>query len=260
MSIEIELRIEMGKIKGHLEKLKEEIKQTKLQNRPLYRSILLEIKSSLQKIKFFLLKPRINEVLKEVKTMNIPLIILQAYGYEMIENAVKGMIDPQISKVDSTIYCIDTPQYYNDEGLRKEIGNMIVSLDGFLTILYHQILAPFSLSLTGLPQIAELISMKPELTENWATANCYLSAMEIIVNKKRKELGLKEEEKEFNEKFKDLLNILQEKGLKVSELEKQLPSTFWKVRHKVIHAGYSPTTDELELIVTWTKKIITLLS
>jgi hypothetical protein len=76
MSTEIELRIEMGKIKGHLEKLKEEIKETRLQNRPLYRSILLEIKSSLQKIKFFLLKPRINDILKEVKTMNIPLIIL----------------------------------------------------------------------------------------------------------------------------------------------------------------------------------------
>jgi hypothetical protein len=40
----------------------------------------------------------------------------------MIENAVKGMIDPQISKVDSTIYYIDTPQYYNDEVLRREIG------------------------------------------------------------------------------------------------------------------------------------------
>ena len=134
---------------------------------------------------------------------------------------------------------------------------MIFSLDSFVTNLSDKLLLP----LTGIAQIGELVSTKPfGLDENWAVANCYLSAMEIAINKRLKEEGIKSDEKEFTNKFKTILNVLENKGVKISELEKEFPSAFWKLRNQVIHAGYTPTEEELDLIITWVKKILKLMS
>jgi hypothetical protein len=172
--------------------------------------------------------------------------------------AIEIFIKPLISKIDFIIRNIYSSRSYKDEYARRDMGDLITLSDSALVIIHREVLSPLSLSLIGLSQIAELITMKPEFTENWATATCYLSAMEACVNKKREELGLKKETKKFKEKFRELLEALQEKGLKVSELEKELPPIFWNIRHKVVHAGYSPSNEELELIITWVKKIITL--
>jgi len=103
--------------------------------------------------------------------------------------------------------------------------------------------------------------MKPAgLDENWAAANCYLSAMEIVVNKKLREEGIETEARDFANKFKDLLRALENRGVRVSGLEKELPPLFWRLRHEVVHAGYSPTQEDLDLVILWVKKVIRLVA
>jgi TRAP-type C4-dicarboxylate transport system substrate-binding protein len=79
-----------------------------------------------------------------------------------------------------------------------------------------------------------------------------------MVKDKLKELRL-EMAGEFKNNYKTLLAKLKEKNIEVSELEKQLPNIFWDIRNKVVHEGYSPTPEELEIITKYIEKILTLL-
>ena len=241
----------MGRIKGAIEKLKMEIEQEKL-NRVSCRPFLLELKTSLERLRYYLVK-ECKTYLQRIQPTNLLETVLLAWATPNIEQAVNNKCGSFITSVSYALSELDNPNYYKDESVRNTITNLSLSLDSFVTVLSDSL----SLPLTGISRIAELISMKPVgLDENWATAICYLSAMEIVVNKKRQELQLKNEKKDFAEKFRELLKASENKGIKMSELEKELPQAFWRIRHKVVHAGYCPTRDELELIIDWVKKVI----
>jgi len=83
--------------------------------------------------------------------------------------------------------------------------------------------------------------------------------MEIVVNKARSVLNLdvKTDRKDFTDRFKELTVALEAKGVSLSSLERQLPGPFWRIRNDVIHGGYSPDEQELELVVTWVKRLVT---
>jgi len=245
------IRVELGKVKGCVEGLRVEVAQEKL-NRLSQRQILVELKSSLERIRYFFLKET-KIYLEKLKPGTLLETLLLTWASPKVEQGVDSYFTSLISSVDYAISQLDTPSYYKDEDVRRNITNLIFSLDSFITNLTDAL----SLSLTGIAQIGELVSTKPAgLDENWAVANCYLSAMEIVINRKLKEEEVKTEEKDFASKFRALLKVLENKGVKVSELEKELPSAFWKLRHQVVHAGYSPTQEELDLIITWVKKVI----
>jgi len=97
------------------------------------------------------------------------------------------------------------------------------------------------------------------LDENWMVAMVYLQSLEITVNKLMKELEIQANEGAgFKDKFRTLIRYLSEKA-KIEELailERILPEIFWDLRHKVVHAGYSPREDELNTIIRWTTKIL----
>jgi len=57
-----------------------------------------------------------------------------------------------------------------------------------------------------------------------------------------------------------LLANLKDKGIEVSELEKQLPKVLWDIRNKVVHEGYSPSFEELEIITSYIEKFLALLT
>ena len=48
--------------------------------------------------------------------------------------------------------------------------------------------------------------------------------------------------------WRNLLRKLEEQGADIGSLQSALPEVFWKIRHKVIHEGYSPKDDELRII------------
>lgn len=241
----------MSRVKGATERLEIETKQEKI-DRVSCRAFLVELKTSLERLRYFFVK-ECKSYLQKIRPSNLLETLVLAWATPTIEQAINNKLSSLISNVDSAIYQLDTPSYYNDEAIRKTIANLSISLDSFFTALSDSL----SLPQTGISRIAELVAMKPVgLDENWATAICYLSSMEIVVNKKRQELQLGNEKKDFVEKFRELLKASENRGIKLSELEKELPQAFWKIRHKVVHAGYCPKRDELELIIDWVKKVI----
>ncbi len=97
---------------------------------------------------------------------------------------------------------------------------------------------------------------KPSLNEGWAAATCYLAAMEIAINKAMGDSKLSADENgDFSKRFNRLLKIQAEKGKPLTGLSKQLPQAFWKLRNDVIHGGYRPTPEELELIIRWVQEM-----
>jgi len=247
-----EIKVELGKLKGYVEKLKIEVGQEKI-NRLSQRQILVELKSSLERIKHFFLKEA-KIYLEKLKPSSSFEEFLFSWKSK-IEQEAESYFASLISSVNSRIYELDTPSYYKDEDVRRNMTNLIFSLDSFITDLLDKL----SLPLGGIARIGELVSTVG-LNENWAVASCYLSAMEIAINKRLKKESVESGEKEFTGKFKTLLEVLEKKGIKISELEKELPPAFWKLRNQVIHAGYTPTEEELNFIITWVKKILKLMA
>ena len=245
------INVEVSRVKGSTERLEMEMKKEKL-NRISCRAFLVELKTSLERLRYYFVK-ECKSYLQKIRPSDLLETLVLAWATPKIEQAIDSKLSSLISNVDSGIHQLDNPDYYKDENVRNTITNLSFSLDSFLTALSDSL----SLPLTGISRIAELIAMKPVgLDENWATAICYLSTMEIVVNKKRHELQLENEKKDFAEKFGELLKASENRGIKMSELEKELPQAFWRIRHKVVHAGYCPKRDELELIIGWVKKII----
>jgi len=242
---------EMGKVKGAIERLKIEMAQDKV-NRNSCRSFLVELKTSLERLRYYFAKESAS-YLQKIKPSSFLESLLLAWMTPNIDQAINNKFNSFISNVDSAIYQTDNPSYSNDATVRNTITNLSFTLDSFLVALSDSL----SLPLTGLSRITELIALKPVgLDENWAVAICYLSTMEIVVNKKREELQLENEKKDFAEKFGELLKASEKRGIKMGELEKELPQAFWRIRHKVVHAGYCPTREELELIIDWVQKVI----
>jgi len=62
--------------------------------------------------------------------------------------------------------------------------------------------------------------------------------------------------RKFRENVRNLINVLRGEGVEVQGLEELLPSTFWEVRNRVVHEGYSPSYEELKIIVEYVKKFI----
>jgi len=169
-------------------------------------------------------------------------------------------------------YTLEHPQSYKDEDIKKNIIDFYKGLDSKLIPL-EKILE----LKRGLPLISELTSRFPQFTENWAIATVFLSAMEPAVKESLSKRGEKIEdeskenlshsrgkgtEKEPKESFledvRKLFAILKKEGKHIGSLDEELPPAFRKLRNKVIHDGYSPTDEELRMVITYVMNFLEL--
>ena len=239
---------EIGKLRGNIKLLWNLSKETEL-NRHDCKNLVLEIRKSL-KIVFELaqglLIDRI-EGLDSDKRLLLTLItgkdpetfVKEALRYPAYESDVSNVISR-----------LDSPELYKDKEVRESISRLVEKLEAELSVVEVKLDMRY-----GLPKISEFIAMFPQFTDNWAVAACYLTAMEIMVNRKLEELGL-ERGTGFKDNYNKLLEKLKEQNVEISELEKRFPSVFWDVRNKVIHLGYSPTENEVETITTYTERVL----
>jgi len=51
---------------------------------------------------------------------------------------------------------------------------------------------------------------------------------------------------------------LKKEGVPIGGLDEVLPSAFWDLRNKTIHEGYSPTDEELRMVITYVEKFLEL--
>jgi hypothetical protein len=242
---------EIGKLKGNIKRLWELSKQSPL-NRDDCKNIVLEIRKSFR-VLWTIIQDTILERVKESDHVKYLLftIIAGKNPEEFIKEAFKW--PPYESEISTVISRLDSPEYYKDREVKESIARLVENLEAELRI--------FELKLNlkqGVSKISEFLTTFPRFTENWSVAICYLTAMEIMVKEKLKELGLEISE-EFKNNYKKLLEKLKERNVKVSGLEEQLPSVFWNIRNKVVHEGYSPNSEELEIITKYVENILKLL-
>jgi hypothetical protein len=242
---------EVGKLKGNIKYLWELSKQSPL-DRENCKNAVLEIRKSLRLL-WAIIQDASLERIRELDPWRYILFTLLAKRSpeELIKEAFKW--PPYESEISGVISSLDSPEYYKDKDVKESIARLVESLEAGLSTLERQLNLK-----EGVCKISEFLAIFPQFTENWSVAICYLTAMEIMVKNKLKEVGL-EPVKEFKNNYQMLLAKLKDKNIKVSELEKQLPNIFWDIRNKVVHEGYSPTSEELEIITKYIERILTLL-
>jgi hypothetical protein len=252
-----DLPFEAGKIKGNLDRLKAEIEKEQI-DRLKCRAILTEILVAYEKMKYFILKEW-DSYIQKVPAQDLLATVVAVWGGKVGRDSIESSLGSRVATVTSAIYSIDNPQYYDNSSLRRTLSELAIATEGWLTVLDKEIFVPQSKALGAYSRLGELIGAKlAGLNENWLVANSYLSAMEIAVNKVSSQLSLDvgPDKKDFAQKFKELATVLETKGISLSSLERQLPGSFWRIRNEVVHGGYSPDEQELELVVTWVKRLV----
>lgn len=267
---------EIGKLRGEIDKIKEETKKGKL-DRLFLKSCLIEMRTLCEKLRHTNLAAwgSVSLVAKMV-TKDTPYVgppefkvfiqtIEQLGGEGVAIRLISNAYDTLGFYVNNSLGMLDIPPVSLPEDILRDslvtsVTNMEASLINVQNAWLMVGIVPL---LDSYGRLGELLSLV-RLDEKWVIANCYLTAMEIVVNNRLKakwaEKGMDEEQcirmlksKSFNEKYLELLKMERKEP---TILEKEIPSSFWKVRNEVVHAGYSPTIDDFELIVNWTKKII----
>lgn len=240
---------EIGKLRGNAKRLWSLIEKEKI-DRNEAKNVTLEMRKS-----FKILWSVIEEVFVEKVSDLAPdkYFLLTTLTGKTPDQLTKDFFRfaPLESDISSILYKLDDPAHYDDKTVKDELAKLIEKLEiGLTTIEVKSGIRKY-----GLQKIVEFTSTFPVFTENWAVAACYLSALEIAVNKKLENLGLSLDAG-FKEKYGKLLEELKKKEIEVSELERKLPEIFWSIRHKVIHGGYAPSIEELELITTYIDRVL----
>jgi hypothetical protein len=160
---------------------------------------------------------------------------------------------------------IDNESSFPDSKIRNDIFQLLIGctieVNHFETYMLasDQAIGPFG-------KILEFIATKPlGLDEKWVAAACHLSAFDIMINKKREKLKIAkkpddEKKIDFYTKFDEVVKVLESKKGELSKIVTQLPKVFWQIRVDVIHYGYVPTQEELDLIVKWSNEIMKVIS
>lgn len=240
---------EIGKLRGNAKRLWSLIEKEKI-DRNETKNVTIEIRKS-----FKVLWSVTEEVFAEKVSDLAPdkYFLLTTLTGKTPDQLTKDLFrfSPLESDISSILYKLDDPSHYDDKTVKEGLAKLVENLETGLTTIEVK----SGIGKYGLQKIAEFSSTFPIFTENWAVAACYLSALEIAVNKKLEDLGLSSDVG-FKEKYGKLLEELKKKGIEVSELEKKLPGLFWDIRHKVIHGGYAPNMEELDLITTYVDRVL----
>jgi len=246
-----------------LEQLKNELYKTKNLNWARIERLLFKVKSVLEalaeNIKVYndlqrsLVFNKLVEIIQKAQRGEqlsiLDLISLQTYEMPLdnIKNVIEytAIILPFVGECKAEVLC------------REKVYEAVSRVEAIIENISGR-LGVYTSPLVQLVGLKSLVA-KLGLNENWIVAIAYLQSLEITVNKLVKELSIQvNEEAGFKDRFRTLIRHLKEKA-KIEELtlfEKRLPEIFWDLRHKVVHAGYSPRKDELNTIIQWTTKIL----
>ena len=153
---------------------------------------------------------------------------------------------------------------YSDSSIKRELYNELTSILERLRILEvrmeNELYKMGYTSIRYKPMISVLdlitfhVSDWPGLDDKWVCAATYLAALEVCVNRICSELGIKADS--FKDKLNKLIQYMEEHGIKVSRIEKEIVSRLYDYRNKVLHGGHIPTDEELSYIINVVPKFI----
>lgn len=241
---------EVNKMKSISIHIKDEIKQEKI-NRLKLKELLFDLSTVIQSIMIYL----------KVSSPNLE--------EKNIFGSTRESVLKEYSQLDEKLLTfaqqIDDEKLFPVQKLQNGIFLLLrgitLEVNSFETymLLHNEAINPFS-------KIMQFISTKPMgLDEKWLAAACHLSAFDIMINKKREQLKIAktpEDEKkiDFYKKFDEVIQKLESKKGEMSKIVTQLPKVFWQIRVQVIHYGYVPSQEELDLIINWSNGIMKVIS
>lgn len=242
-------------VRGILARIRKQMEAKSLPRGPL-KSALLEFEETLERVKIrgSLL---MTSVLKTIpSTYTDPSTGRTFHSFQII-GFFGEFVDSEKKRAQKISELLDARDK-DDSEIRLALDKFLRPMEQLITWLQELAFH----GMTGSELISELIGRGPAgLTENWAAAVCYLSSMEVLVNRKFAEMNLQIDPKEarsFRSRFGKVFDALKQQGFEVSELDLLLRDAFWELRARIIHNGYSPTHDELEHITKWVKRVLTI--
>jgi len=238
---------EISKIRGSIERLWRLTEKTELDRNEclnIIHRIDRSINSIISIFKSIWVK-KLSEIPPE-KLLMLENVLKKFFGKGMEEIISEHLTSLKLVDSSFLSYQLENPKTFKDEETKKSIRDFCKRLEEKITILENLL----DLKRGGIEKIAEFLGEFPFFTENWAVGVVYLSAMEIAVKEALKKRG-KETKRNFKENVNELIACLKNEGIQIGSLEELLPSTFWTVRNKIIHEGYSPTYEELETIIRY---------
>jgi len=246
--------VEIGKLKGNLKRLWNLLKAESVNRNECLNSVR-EIDRSLANIINVIKTSIMKRLTEEPEKLILMDALMKALGKTTLLDAVNQGLDniERFLRPASLTYLIsylENPQTYNDKVVKDALSNFCKDIESRVMVFEMEYGIKDELLLLG-----EFSSSHPSFTPNWMVATVYLTAMEISV---KNELEKRKEEikKEFKENLQLLLKHLKDEGVKITELEKILPTIFWDLRHKVIHEGYSPSDEELKIIIEYITRLM----
>ncbi len=160
------------------------------------------------------------------------------------------------------------PKYFEfpyevEMGIMDTYSNLMETLDYYIPILEKQLNRSFGSSLTLIQDLVS--STSGQFNGNWAIAVVYLSAMEITVNRRRREYGLlKPDEddsgKTFQQSYSELRNYLLEKNVDIESGVHNKAELLMNMRTQVIYHGMEIDDESLNMIIKWSLAVIEALS
>lgn len=236
------------------------------------KSIIVKIKDEIRKsaIERLLLKEYIFDLAAASKTISVYLTVISPNLEEKnyigeTRKSVIGVYDQLSLGLMNYAQQIDDDDKFPDTKIRNDIFTLITGCTADINS-FETYLMSLDLAISPYAKILEFVATKPMgLDEKWTAAACYLSAFDIMINKTRETLKIAkkpEEEKklDFYTKFDEVVKVLEAKKGELSKIVKQFPKVFWQIRVDVIHYGYVPSHEELDLIINWSKNIMKIIS
>lgn len=100
---------------------------------------------------------------------------------------------------------------------------------------------------------------------NWTIAVVHLSAMEVIINRKREQFGLLKPDADvsgesFQKSYAELRNYLLEKNIDIESEVHSKADVLLSIRNRVMHHGMKLDDESLALVIKWSRAVIDALS
>jgi len=181
------------------------------------------------------------------------------------QKSASNKINKKINSILSLAKNIENTTTWKEPLLRSELFEICQMLNQL--ILGMDLGFRKNFGIPAISSIGSFIANKSvSLTEPWVIANCYLTGIDVKVNKLREKFKITHptEKKEmnipFDQRYKQLVDEMKKNGYTISEVLGSLANHFWDMRTKIIHYGFVPNQKELQLIVDYSKEILKMLS
>lgn len=238
--------IELGKIKGYNELLKNEI--------------------SLQKLDRIKLKKNLYDLITPLESLNlIGDLIAKTQTKNLSWKGVEDIITLRIKKLQELAMGIENTSLYPEDILR----NSIFLLTKNITLILQAAdlgIGDGAPEYIGLSDMGEfIVQNRSNLNQSWIVATCYLTSIDVMINKKRIEFKIthsdknKEAKISFEQRFSELVEEMKKQDIQLDGILSSMTRTFWDMRTKIVHYGEIPNSKELQLICEYSKEILHML-